>query len=81
MPRNPRKYGGACKLLGLMMILTLTVSGCATGLTSEAPLVVFCEALDPLAKVHAGDLAREGTDALVTSGRALIAAFDAGCAA
>mgnify|MGYP001198557575 CR=1 FL=1 len=64
-------------VLGMSMLI---VSGCVSG---SAPLVEsrpLCEETADLRSNHAGALAEDGGPRSVSTGRALIATIDAGCA-
>jgi hypothetical protein len=56
--------------------LTLMLSGCASGLESNAPI---CAGTVALRASHAAALAVDGNPAAMSTGRALIATIDAAC--
>lgn len=61
------------------VILMMIVTGCAPVGSVENQASPLCDMTDDLRRDHSAALALDGGDRSVTSGRALIAALDAGC--
>ena len=64
------------KQLILLGMLTVLVSGCATGMTSE---VAICDGTESLRDAHTDALLADGGDTSVVTGVALIDALDRAC--
>jgi len=62
-----------------IMILLMTVNGCAPEETGPHQSDAICDATSGPMTQHAAALAADGGLQSVTSGRALIAIWDAGC--
>ena len=63
----------------VLVMLTMTVSGCWRGASAPVESRPLCEGTDRLRTDHAAALAVDGGPRSVTTGRALIASIDAGC--